>query len=185
MKLMGMFKQKYSHRIWEKASRIKLLALDVDGVLTDGTLIYSDSGESIKHFSVKDGLGIHLIKKTDVKCVFITARASSMVRKRADELGVDKVYQNFHDKINALESVKKEFSVTDDEICFVGDDLIDLPILKRVGLSITPINASEDVRQYAHLITDNPGGEGAVREVCDLILKAQGKWEEVTSIYFS
>lgn len=119
-----------------------------------------------------------------MKRVILTAKASKVVVKRAKEMKIDKVYQGIHYKIEALTKIKRRFRVTDEEICFVGDDIIDIPVLKRVGLSVCPPNAMEDVKKFAHFITQKKGGRGAVREVCDLLLKAQGKWEEVTKRYF-
>jgi len=174
---------KYPEEIIERARKIKLLLLDVDGVLTDGRLIYGSYGDELKNFDVNDGIGIFLIKKAEIKCVILTARASRVVTRRAKELRIDKVYHNFHYKINALESIKKKFKTADEEICFIGDDVIDIPILKRIGLSVCPPNAMENVKPFAHLLTKQRGGRGAVREVCELLLKAQGRWEEVMSKY--
>lgn len=176
---------KYSAELIEKARRVKLLVLDVDGVLTDGRLIYSTSGEETKNFYVSDGLGIFMVKKAGIRCAIVTAKASIAVVNRAKALDIDEVYQDFHYKIDALVKLREKFRVEDSEICFVGDDLIDIPILKRVGLAVSPPNAVEDVKPFAHLITEKRGGHGAVREVCDFILKAQGKWDEVTSRYYN
>ncbi|MCK4851817.1 MAG: HAD-IIIA family hydrolase [Candidatus Omnitrophica bacterium] len=175
---------KYPEDIIERAKKIKLLLLDVDGVLTDGRLIYGNYGDELKNFDVNDGLGIFLVKKAGIRCVILTARASRVVTRRAKELRIDKVYHNFHYKINALESIKKRFKTADDEICFVGDDLIDIPVLKRAGLAVCPPNAMEEVKPFAHFLTTKNGGRGAVREVCDLLLRARGLWDKVTSEYF-
>ncbi len=174
---------KYPEEIVERARKIKLLLLDVDGVLTDGRLIYGSYGDELKNFDVNDGTGIFLIKKAGLKCVILTARASRVVTRRAKELRIDKVYHNFHYKIKALEGIKKKFKTANEEICFIGDDVIDIPILKRAGLSVCPPNAMENVKPFAHLLTKQRGGCGAVREVCELLLKAQGRWEEVMSKY--
>lgn len=176
--------KKYSDDIIEKAKKIKLLVLDVDGVLTDGRLIYGNYGDEIKNFDVNDGLGMFLVKRAGLKCVILTAKASRVVTKRAKQLRVDKVYQNFHYKSEALKKIIKKFKVYQEEICFVGDDLIDIPVLKRVGLSVCPANAMDEVKEYADVVTDNTGGRGAVREVCEMLLKAQGKWEAVTARYY-
>lgn len=170
--------------ITERAKKIKLLLLDVDGVLTDGRIIYGDYGDEIKNFDVNDGLGMMLIKKAGLKCVIITAKGSRVVAKRARVLKVDKVYSNFHYKIMALGMIMKKFKVEKDEICFVGDDIIDIPILKRIGLAIAVPNATDEVKNTAHYITKKRGGRGAVREVCELLLKSQGKWGSVTRAYF-
>ncbi|RKY40474.1 MAG: phenylphosphate carboxylase subunit delta [Candidatus Makaraimicrobium thalassicum] len=168
----------------ERAGKIKLLALDVDGVLTDGRIIYGNYGDELKNFDVNDGFGIFMVKRSGIKCVILTAKASPVVTKRAKELRIDRVYQDFHYKIKALEKIRKRFRVSDEEICFVGDEIIDIPVLKRVGLAVSPPNAAEEVKSCVHLITGKPGGCGAVREVCDFILRSQGTWSEVTSVYF-
>ncbi|MFH1665307.1 MAG: HAD hydrolase family protein [Candidatus Omnitrophota bacterium] len=179
----GIYMDKYSCDIIERAKKIKLLLLDVDGVLTDGRIVYGNYGDEIKNFDVNDGLGITFVKRFGIKCVILTAKASRVVVKRAKELRIDKVYQNFHYKIEALGKIRRKFHVTDEEICFVGDDVIDIPVLKRAGLAVAPSSAMDVVKPFTHLVTEKKGGRGAVREVCDLILKAQGKWEQLMSRY--
>ena len=169
--------------IKERARKIKLLLLDVDGVLTDGRIVLSSCGREIKNFNVNDGLGILLVKRASLKCAIITAKSSSIVRSRVKNLGIDKIYEN-HYKIKSFAEIQKRFRVNPEEICFVGDDLIDMPILTRVGLAVSVPNAVREVREKSHYITQSRGGFGAVREVCEVILKAQGKWEEVTREYF-
>ncbi|MDP8299033.1 MAG: HAD-IIIA family hydrolase [Candidatus Tantalella remota] len=175
----------YSPDVIERAKKIKILVLDVDGVLTDGKIIYGNYGDEIKNFDVSDGLGVYLVRKAGMKCVILTAKTSRVVAKRTKELRIDKLYQGFHYKIDALRKIRRQFRVTDDQICFVGDDLIDIPVLKRVGLAVSPPGAMEEVKPFSHLITEKNGGRGAVREVCDFLLKAQGKWDEVTERYFN
>lgn len=175
----------YSREILDRAGKVKVLVLDVDGVLTDGRIVYGNHGEEIKNFDVNDGLGIIMVKRAGLKCVILTAKASKVVTKRAKELKIDKVYHNFHYKIEALHMICRRFKVKEDQICFVGDDVIDIPVLKRVGLAASPPNAMDYVKTFSHFITTKRGGRGAVREVCDLILKAQGKWDEVTKRYFT
>ena len=169
--------------ITERAKKIKLLLLDVDGVLTDGRIIIGNYGDEIKNFHVADGLGILLVKKAKIRCAIITAKISRIVKIRARHLSIDRVYEN-HYKIRSLKDIKRRFRVKEDEICFVGDDLIDIPILKRAGLSVVVPDAAEEAKSAAHYITKRRGGHGAVREVCEIILKSQGKWEEVTRRYF-
>jgi 3-deoxy-D-manno-octulosonate 8-phosphate phosphatase (KDO 8-P phosphatase) len=176
--------EKYTKDIIERVKKIKLLVLDVDGVLTDGRIIYGNYGDEIKNFDVNDGLGMFILKKTGIKIVILTAKASKVVAKRARELKVDKVYHDFHYKIEALHLIRKRFAVKDEQICFVGDDLIDIPVLSRVGLAICPPNAMREVKNICHLITEKSGGRGAVREVCELIMKSQGTWDEATKRYF-
>ena len=168
----------------ERAKKIKLLLLDVDGVLTDGRIVYGNYGDELKNFDVSDGLGIILLKAAKLKCAILTAKGSPVVKKRAKDLKIDKVYGDFHYKIKALDSIKKNFKVSNEEICFVGDDIIDIPILRRVGLSVAVPEASDDLKQIVDYITKKSGGRGAVREVCELLLKAQGKWADATRSYF-
>jgi len=177
--------KEYSPDIHEKAKKIKLLLLDVDGVMTDGRIIRTSGGDEIKNFDVNDGLGIILLKRTHVKCVILTAKASKVVMIRAKELKIDKVYQDFHYKGEALEEILKKFKVSHEEVCFIGDDVIDIPVLKKVGLAVAPPNAMDEVKGVVHLMTDKRGGHGAVREVCELILKSQDTWSEVTKRYFN
>ncbi len=169
--------------ITERAKKIKLLLLDVDGVLTDGKIIIGNYGDEIKNFDVKDGLGVVLLRKAGLRSAIITARSSRIVKIRARHLGIGKIYEN-HYKIKSLNDIKRRFRVKEEEICFVGDDLIDIPILKRVGLAVTVPNAIKETKEVAHYITQNPGGKGAVREICEIILKAQGKWEKIVKRYF-
>ncbi|MBF0215589.1 MAG: HAD-IIIA family hydrolase [Candidatus Omnitrophica bacterium] len=175
----------YSKKIIKKARLIKVLALDVDGVMTDAGMIYDEGGEKVKRFNVNDGLGIFLLKEAGLKVVIVTAKLSGIVRRRAQDLKVDAVYENFHDKIAAFSDIKKKFKVRDEEICFIGDDVIDIPVLMRAGLSVSPGNALDYVKDEAHLVTEKTGGNGAVREVCDLILRANGSWKKVTARYYS
>ena len=168
--------------IQDRAKKIKLLLLDVDGVLTDGKIIISTSGRETKNFSVRDGLGIILLKMTGIKCAILTARSSRLVRLRARQLGIDKVYEK-HYKLELFGKIMTEFSVSPDEICYAGDDLIDIPILKRVGLAVSVPDGVREAKDTAHFITKAPGGNGAVREVCELILKAQDKWAHATRRY--
>ncbi len=169
--------------IQERAKRIKLLLLDVDGVLTDGRIILGNYGDEIKNFNVNDGFGILLLRRAKIRCAVITAKMSKIVKNRARHLHLDGLYEN-HYKINSLKHIMRRFRVTEEEICFVGDDLIDIPILKRAGLAVAVPNAVNEVKNNAHHVTRAGGGYGAVREVCEIILKSQGKWEEVTKRYF-
>lgn len=169
--------------IEERAKKVKLLILDVDGVLTDGNIIYADSREELKNFSVKDGFGMSLLDKAGIKSIIITAKKSRALIRRAKEMWVAKVYQNAVDKMRAYEQVLMAFKLTDEEVCYIGDDLIDIPILKRVGLAVGVADGADELRDVVHYITRRQGGKGAVREVIDIILKSQGKWEKVTRKY--
>jgi len=166
--------------IEERAKKIKLLILDVDGVLTDGRIIYDNFGDEIKCFNVYDGFGMTLLHRAGIKSVIITAKKTRIVKRRAKDMHVAKVYSNY-EKLKVYEKVIKRFRVKDEETCFIGDDLIDLPVLKRVGLSAAPPEAMEEVKNICHYITKKSGGRGAVREVIEIILKAQGLWDKVTS----
>ena len=170
--------------IIEKAKRVKVLVVDIDGVMTDGRIIYSTYGEELKFFDVQDGFGITLLHRAGIKTVIITAKKSKIVKHRARDLKVTKAYQGFMDKATPFNDILKRFNVMPEEVCFMGDDLIDIPVLKHAGLAVAVPNAVEEVRSSAHYITAKIGGRGAVREICDLLLKSQGKWEFVTAKYF-
>ncbi|MFA5144192.1 MAG: HAD-IIIA family hydrolase [Candidatus Omnitrophota bacterium] len=170
--------------VLEKAKCIKMLVVDIDGVMTDGRIVYSGYGEELKFFDVQDGFGITLLATGGVRTIIITAKKSKIVKHRARDLRVARAYQGFLDKLTPFNDLLKRFNVTAAEVCFMGDDLIDLPVLKRVGLAVAVSNAVEEVKSCAHYVTVNKGGRGAVREICDIILKSQNKWDEVTSEYF-
>lgn len=158
----------------ERARNIRLLALDVDGVLTDGRLYFDQQGNEMKAFCTRDGLGLKTLQRFDIALAFITGRSSRIVTDRARELGIDLVYQGRNDKLNALTELMSETGVSEQGICYAGDDWIDLPVLERVGLSVAPADAAPLVRQRVHWVTQAGGGHGAVREICDLILTSQG-----------
>ncbi|HAZ09738.1 MAG TPA: hypothetical protein DCY56_01340 [Candidatus Omnitrophica bacterium] len=166
----------------ERAKKIKLLILDVDGVLTDGRIIYDNFGDEIKFFNVYDGFGMTLLFRAGIKSAIITAKKTNIVKRRAKDMHVAKVYSNY-EKLKVYEKVIKRFRVKDEETCFIGDDLIDLPVLKRVGLSAAPPEAIEEVKNSCHYITKKSGGKGAVREVIEIILKSQDLWYNLTSEY--
>lgn len=165
--------------IEERAKKIKLLILDVDGVLTDGRIIYDNFGDEFKCFNVQDGLGFALLHASGIKAVIITAKRSKPVLRRAREMGVVKVYQNAWQKLKVYNHILNKFKLLDEEVCFIGDDLIDAPIMKRVGLAVAVANAVEEVKNCAHYFTRKEGGRGAVREVIEFILKSQNRWSEL------
>ena len=169
--------------ILERIKRIKVLILDIDGVMTDGHIIYSIYGDELKFFDVQDGFGINLLRRAGIKSVIITAKKSRIVKLRARDMKVEKAYQGYMDKLKAFDHAIRKFKVKPEEVCFIGDDLIDLPVLKRVGLAVAVPNAVDEVKQHAHLVTSRAGGHGGVRELCDLILKSQGKWDLATEKY--
>ncbi len=168
--------------IEERAKKIKLLILDVDGVLTDGRIVYDNFGDELKFFNVNDGLGVYLLRKAGIKTVIITAKKTRAVLKRAKDMRVAAVYSN-HFKLKTYQKVLKKFKVKNEEVCFMGDDLLDLSIIKRAGFAVAPPNAMKSVKNSAHYITQRHGGKGAVRELTELILKSQGLWEKVTAPY--
>jgi 3-deoxy-D-manno-octulosonate 8-phosphate phosphatase (KDO 8-P phosphatase) len=170
---------------WKKRAKfIRLLLLDVDGVLTDGRIVYDGAGRELKFFNIKDGHGIKLLQRAGLEVGILSGRRSPAVRLRAKELGIRLLKQKVLDKGKALEAILRKKRFRAEQICFVGDDLVDLPVLARVGLAVAVTDSVEDVKANAHYITHRPGGKGAVREVCDLILKAQGKWKAATQKYF-
>lgn len=168
----------------ERARRVKLLITDIDGVMTDGRIIYSVYGDELKFFDVTDGFGISLLRRVGIKTVIITAKKSRIVKLRARDLKVAKAYAGFLDKRVPFNDVLKRFKIPAEEICFIGDDLIDIPILKQVGFAVSVPNGMEEVKSASHYTTVKSGGRGAVREICELILKSQDKWDEATSKYF-
>jgi 3-deoxy-D-manno-octulosonate 8-phosphate phosphatase (KDO 8-P phosphatase) len=157
--------------------------LDVDGVLTDGRIIYDSRGQDMKFFDVHDGMGVYLLKKAGIKTMLITAKGSRAIRPRARDMGVEAVFENVSVKSSVLDKILKKYKLNLEEICFVGDDLVDLCLMKKVGFPIAVFNAASDIKQVASYITLRPGGRGAVREVAELILKAQGKWEGLLGSY--
>ena len=173
----------YPSAIIEAAKNIKLVLLDVDGVLTDGRLYYGNSGEELKAFDIQDGLGIKLLQKGGVKVGIITGRRSALLQRRAEELAISPLVQGREDKWLALNEMMEDLGVSLEEIAFVGDDLPDLAVIKRVGLGITPANGSHIVASQADWQTKNSGGDGAVREVAELILSAQDKLESILAAY--
>ena len=170
-------------KLYERAKKIKLLMLDVDGVLTDGAIIYDNFGDELKNFSVYDGFGLILLSRAGIPVVIVTAKASKIVKRRARDMRVTKIYQNANDKLKVYSKVLKKFKLTDEQVCFIADELIDLPVIKRAGLAVGVPNAVAEIRQYSHYITKAEGGKGAVREVIELILKSQDKWDELTERY--
>ena len=167
----------------EKAKKIKLLLLDVDGVLTDGRIIYDSRGRDMKFFDVHDGLGVYLLKKAGISTVLITAKGSRSIRPRARDMGVEAVFENISPKTKVLDKILKEYKVSLHEICFVGDDLVDLCLMKKVGFPVAVFNACPEIKQVAAYITLREGGRGAVREVAELILKSQEHWQEMVGLY--
>ncbi|MDP1890078.1 MAG: HAD-IIIA family hydrolase, partial [Gemmatimonadaceae bacterium] len=169
--------------ILNKAKKIKLLLLDVDGVLTDGRIIYDSRGRDSKFFDVHDGLGVYVLHKSGIKTVLITAKSSKAISPRAKDMRVAEVFADIFPKTAVLEKILKKYSVTPDEVCFVGDDLVDLSLMRKVGLPVAVANGTSEIKEAASFVTIRSGGRGAVREVAELILKSQGKWEDILKFY--
>jgi 3-deoxy-D-manno-octulosonate 8-phosphate phosphatase (KDO 8-P phosphatase) len=159
------------------------LILDVDGVLTDGAIIVDDAGRETKHFNVRDGHGLRMLMRHEVEVVLLTGRTSQVVNHRARDLGINEVYQGVWNKLEVFEEILRKKNIVAAATAFVGDDVVDVPVLRRAGFSATVADASADLKNVVDYITEQNGGRGAVREICELILKAQGKWPEVAARY--
>ena len=160
-----------------------MLLLDVDGVITDGRIIYDSQGRDSKFFDVHDGLGVYLLGKAGIPTVLITAKGSRTLRHRARDMRVAEIFADVSPKSAVFDKILKRYNVISEEVCFVGDDLVDLCLMKKVGFAIAVFNAYPEVKNLAHYITQREGGRGAVREVAELILKAQDKWEDILRSY--
>lgn len=166
-----------------RASRIKLIAFDIDGVMTDGGLTYTDDGHERKTFNVQDGLGIKLLQSVGIEVAIVTGRTSGVVSARAADLGIEYVRQGVSNKYLAVKEILETLSIEWSECAFMGDDLIDLPAMTHAVLAIAPANARPIVKEHAHLITETSGGHGAVREAAEFVLTAQGKIESAFASY--
>ncbi len=168
----------------ERLQKIKVVLIDNDGVLTDGRIVYGDYGDELKFFDVQDGFGMTLLRRAGFKTIIISGKKSRINHRRAKELQVDAIYQKALDKLKVYEKILKKYKIAAEETLYIGDDLIDLPVMRRAGFAAAVANAVPDVKETAHYVTERSGGRGAVREVIDMLLRAQGKWEEVTQRYF-
>jgi 3-deoxy-D-manno-octulosonate 8-phosphate phosphatase (KDO 8-P phosphatase) len=162
---------------------IELLLSDVDGVLTDGGVIFDNQGIEIKRFHIRDGLGVKIWQRSGHRFGIVTGRASHIVQLRAVELAIDLVRQGVDDKLQAVKQIIAEHGLKPEQVCFVGDDLPDLPVLRYIGLAVAVGDGSEDLQRVAHYVTKAHGGHGAVREVIELVLKAQGRWDDLVKKY--
>lgn len=171
--------------VLEKAKKLKLLILDVDGVLTDGKLFFDSEGNEYKSFHARDGHGIKLLRQTGVEVAVISGRKSTSVALRMKSLGIEHVYQGHENKVAAFNEIIGKIGVTHEQVAHVGDDLLDLPIMIRVGLAIAVNDANFAVKQRADWCTTLSGGQGAVREVCDFIMQAQGHFDDVLNTYLT
>jgi 3-deoxy-D-manno-octulosonate 8-phosphate phosphatase (KDO 8-P phosphatase) len=169
--------------ILEKAARIRLLIFDVDGVLTDGSLFVGDDGQEYKAFNSRDGHGIKMLKSHGVEIAIITGRTSKVVEHRMENLGITRVYQGKLHKLPAFEELLAETGIAAEETAYVGDDVVDLPVMRRVGLAIAVQDAHPLVRQHSHWQTPSPGGRGAARDVCEMLMEARGVLDEEMSKY--
>lgn len=169
----------------ERLARVDLLLLDVDGVLTDGRVVLDDNGVESKAFDVRDGHGLKLLQRAGVGVGLVTGRRSRVVELRAAELGIDEVHQGVKDKLRVVRQILTRREVAPGQVAYVGDDVVDLPVMLQVGVAVTVADAPSYMRERAHWVTAADGGRGAVREVCEALLRARGCWEELTARYFS
>jgi len=169
--------------IVDKAKKLKLLILDVDGVLTDGKLFFDNEGNEYKSFHARDGHGIKLLRQTGVEVAIISGRKSNSVALRMKSLGIEHVYQGHENKRMAFQEILQNLQLSPNQVAHVGDDLLDLPIMTQVGFAIAVQDANFAVKQYADWCTQTLGGQGAVREVCDLIMQVQGSFDKVLQGY--
>lgn len=172
-------------KVMQKAARIKLLALDVDGVLTDGRLYFAEDGGELKTFDTQDGHGIKMLQQSGVICAIITGRTTKLVERRARNLGIAHLLQGREDKLVALKELIAQLGVTLDQVAYVGDDWPDLPAILAAGFGVSVANAHRDLLMRADYVTALPGGRGAVREVCDLLLKAQNNYDAALAPYLN
>jgi len=168
-------------KLAERYQGIELILSDVDGVLTDGSLVFDNEGIETKTFHVRDGMGIRLWQNAGFRFGILTARTSHIVQVRAAELSIDIVRQGFKDKLPAAQKIAQSLNLNLDQLCYIGDDLTDLPVLNAVGLSVAVADAVEEARKAAHVTTKTNGGKGAVRELIETILKAKNRWEDIVS----
>jgi 3-deoxy-D-manno-octulosonate 8-phosphate phosphatase (KDO 8-P phosphatase) len=164
-------------KVLEKAKSIRMIMMDVDGVLTDGRILYSADGAEIEAFFVRDGLGLRAAQRAGLVTAILTGRSSMAVARRAKELGIPEIHQGIPNKVETYEMLLRRHGLTDEAVAYLGDDVNDLPLLARAGLSAAPADAADEVKAKVAFVTSRGGGRGAVREVIDLILKAQGRWE--------
>ena len=169
--------------VLERARKIKMLVLDCDGVLTDGRLILLPNGEETKAFDIKDGHAMRMAQRAGLAISIISGNRSFAVRDRAKNLEVAHLYEGAWVKIGPYEEILSVENLKDEEVCYVGDDVVDIPVLRRAGLAVAVADAVEEVKRFSHLVTDRRGGRGAVREIIEMILKAQDKWNEALARY--
>ncbi len=169
----------------ERLEKIRILLMDVDGVLTDGRIIIDSNGVESKFFNVKDGHGIRMIQRAGLDTGIISGRESQVVAKRAAELGIAHLYQKAYDKLVPYREILAKTGLTDDQVAYIGDDIVDIPLMRRVGFAAAPADAVSEVLPYVHFVSKMRGGWGAVRELCDLLLRSRNAWDSITEKYFS
>ena len=169
--------------ILDKAKKIELVIFDVDGVMTDGSLFLGDDGQEYKAFNSLDGHGMRMLQEAGIRAAIITGRKSNVVEHRMKDLGVTRVFQGYRDKIPAYEALMADIGLEKEQVAYVGDDVVDLPIMTRVGFAIAVQDAHPYVKKHAHWITQNKGGQGAVRDVCELVLEARGLLAQTLESY--
>jgi len=167
----------------EKLPHIKILIMDVDGVMTDGRIIINDDGRETKNFDVRDGHGIKLVQRYGIEVALLTGRQSEVVKHRANELGITEVHQKIFNKKEVFAQILQKNNLSSGQAAFIGDDIIDIPVLKEAGFSVAVADALDIVKKTADYVTNNKGGRGAVREVCEMLLQAQGRWPEIAAKY--
>jgi 3-deoxy-D-manno-octulosonate 8-phosphate phosphatase (KDO 8-P phosphatase) len=169
----------------ERARAVKLIVFDVDGVMTDGTLYLADDGQEYKGFNSLDGHGLKMLKSTGVELAIITGRNSQVVIHRARNLGITHLHQGAHDKLMVYQQLLDDLSINPEQTAFMGDDLVDLPVMRRAGLAIAVPSAPDLVKAHSHYVTLREGGRGAVREACEFIMRAQGSFDAQMALYLS
>ncbi len=167
----------------DRARAVRMIVFDIDGVLTDGSLFYGDDGQEYKAFNSRDGHGIKMLRASGVEAGIITGRTSQVVLHRARNLGINHIFQGAHDKLVAFDALLREQGLGAEQIAYMGDDIVDLPILRRCGLAITVPDAPTEVKARCHLVTQAGAGHGAAREVCEFIMRAQGTWAAQLALY--
>lgn len=176
-------KEVTDEHLLRRIRRIKLLVLDVDGVMTDGRIIIDDAGLESKEFDVRDGHGLKMLMRYGIDVVLLTGRKSRVVDHRAADLGITEVHQGIWNKREVFDDILMRRNLVAEETAYIGDDIVDVPLLRRVGFAVAPADASPDAIRAAGYVTEHSGGRGAVREVCEMILRAQGRWGDVASRY--
>lgn len=174
-----------SNPVFERARHIRLAIFDVDGVLTDGRLYYADDGQELKAFNTLDGHGLKMLQATGIELAIITGRTSNVVSRRADNLGIQHLYQGVEGKRVAYEHLLGKLGIPAEQAAYMGDDVVDLPVMRRCGLALTVPAAPDLVKSHAHYVTERAGGLGAVREICELIMQAQGTFDSQMALYLT